>query len=204
MSGQPDQDTTETMEIDAPPTTCAPEPEVTELLADRRSLVKLSSNTVTESCGAYISRTVELLASVEPVTTVPNDEIPAEIKASISDPVAITPGLNELIPEEKMPESVPRVVFLDKPDTQITPSQATVRDQNILENAVATEQPTLMPDSATQPEHTEERRTEAFVLNEQRVDRGPMYYRSHTDDDSCFGMKNGTGSLARSTLAQAL
>ena len=101
------------MEIDAPSTERVLEPEVTELPADRRSSVELSSNTDTESCEAYISRTVELLASVEPVTTSPNDEVAAEIKDSISDPVVITTGLNELVPGEEMPESVPRVVFLD-------------------------------------------------------------------------------------------
>ena len=72
----------------------------------------------------------------------------------------------------------------------------------MLENAEPTEQ--LVPDSATQTEQTEERRSEDIGLNEQRVDRWPMDYWSHTDDDSCFGMETDTGSLEQSTLAQAL
>ena len=73
MNGQPSQDAAEIMEVDTPPTARAPEPEFIEMPADRRSLVELSSNTDTESCEAYISRTVELLASVEPVSLGPNN-----------------------------------------------------------------------------------------------------------------------------------
>ena len=94
MDGQPSQDATEIMEIDTPQAAKAPEPEVTELPAEKRSLVELSSTTDTESCEAYISRTVELLASVESTATNPNNEFSDEAKASTI--AAITPGLNEL------------------------------------------------------------------------------------------------------------
>ena len=203
MSGQPSQDAAEIMEVDTLPTARAPEPEVSELPADKRSLVELSSNYDTESCEAYTSRTVELLASVEPVTLGPNNELPAETKVSVSDPIAITPGLNELIPEEEVPGSVPRVVFLDKPDAHITPTGTTSEEQNMLASSGPKEQATLMSNSVTQQGQTEEGTTKASVQNEQQVNRGLMDYRSQTDDDSCFGMETDTGSLARSTLAQA-
>ena len=101
-----------------------------------------------------------MLASVEPVTTGPNNELLVETKISISDPVAINPGLIELIPEEELPESVSRVVFLDKPDAQITPIEATSEDQNMLPGSVSIEQPTLVPDPATHQGQTEEGMTE--------------------------------------------
>ena len=156
MSGQPNQETTEAMEVDPPSIERAPEPEVTELPVDKRSIVELSSNTDTEGCEAYISRTVELLASVESATMSPNVQIPVEIKASVSDPVAVTPGLNELIPEEQMPEGVPRVVFLDKPDIQVTPSEATITEQNTLEKVEPSEQPIMVPESVAQTEQSTE------------------------------------------------
>ena len=99
MKGQPSQDAAEIIEVDTPPTARAPEIKVTELPTDKMSLVELSSNTDTESCEAYISRTVELLASVEPVTLGLNNELSAETKVSTSDPLAITPGLNEWFPK---------------------------------------------------------------------------------------------------------
>ena len=134
----------------------------------------------------------------------PNVEIPDETKASVSDPVVITPGLNELVPEEQMPENVPRVVFLDKPDIQVTPSEATITDQSTVENVELSEQPILVPECVAQTEQTTEGGLGATAPDEQRLDRGLMDYRSHTDDDSCFGMETDTGSIARSTLAQAL
>ena len=132
MDGQPSQDATEIMEVDTPQAAKAPEPEVTEVPAEKRSFVELSSTTDTESCEAYISRTVELLANVEPTATNPNNEFPDEVKASISDPLAVTPGLNELLPNEEVPEGVPRVVFLDKPDEKITPAVTTPEGQDEL------------------------------------------------------------------------
>ena len=120
------------MEVDTPQAAKAPEPEVTELSAEKRSLVELSSTTDTESCEAYISRTVELLESVEPTATNPNNEFPDEAKTSTSDPIAITRGLNELLPDEEMPEGVPRVVFLDEPDAKTIPTVTISEEQNEL------------------------------------------------------------------------
>ena len=108
MSGPPNQVTTEAMEIDVPTTDHMQELEVTEIPVDKGSVAELSSNTDTESCEAYISRTVELLASVESITTIPNEKTPAQAKTSINDHVAITPGLNELIPEDHEPDDVAR------------------------------------------------------------------------------------------------
>ena len=53
-------------------------------------------------------------------------------------------------------------------------------------------------------DQTGEGRPEATGWSEQGVDGGLMEYRSHTEDDCCFGMDMDTGSLARSTLAHAL
>ena len=89
MDGQPSQDATDIMEVDTPQAAKAPEPEVTEVPTEKRSLVELSSTTDTESCEAYISRTVELLANVEPTATNPNNESPDEVKASTSDPQSL-------------------------------------------------------------------------------------------------------------------
>ena len=74
----------------------------------------------------------------------------------------------------------------------------------MLASSAPSEQATLISDSAIQQGQTEEGTTEASARNEQQVNRGPMDYRSLTDDDSCFGMETENGSLARSTLAQAL
>ena len=203
MSGQPSQDAAEIMEIDVPPTTQELEPAVTEVPADKRSLVELSSNTDTESCEAYISRTVELLANVEPVTLDPNNELPLGAKVSVSEPVAMTPGLNELIPEEEeLPEDVPRVVFLDKATDQVAVTGASPKEQNMLIDPMPSE--TLVPNSASQQEKVEGGAAGSSEQGEREVNRGNMDYRSQTDDESCYGMETDTGSLARSTLAQAL
>ena len=118
MSGQPIQDITEVMEADQQSVEQIPEPEVTELPVDKRSITELSSNTDSESCEAYFTRKIESLTALESATTSPNNFIPGEDKASESDLVAISPGLNESIPESHASEDVPKVVFLDKPDTQ--------------------------------------------------------------------------------------
>ena len=204
MDGQPSQDATEIMEVDTPQAAKAPEPEVTEVPAEKRSLVELSSTTDTESCEAYIRRTVELLANVEPTATNPNNEFSDEVKASTSDPLAVTPGLNELLPNEEVPEGVPRVVFLDKPDEKIFPAVTTSEGQDGLvgpDRGVA-----VVPTVGTvvQQEQTEEETAENYSHDEQLSNQVPMDYRSQTDEDTCFGMETDTGSLARSTLAQAL
>ena len=204
MDGQPSQDATEIMEIDTPQAAKAPEPEVTELPAEKRSLVELSSTTDTESCEAYISRTVELLASVEPTATNPNNEFSDEVKASTSDPLAITPGLNELLPKEEVPEGIPRVVFLDKPDEKITPAVTTSEGQDELVSPDRGVVVTPTANTVVQQEQTEEEIAENISHDEHLSNQVPMDYRSQTDEDTCFGMETDTGSLARSTLAQAL
>ena len=204
MDGQPSQDATEIMEVYTPQAAKSPEPEVTELPAEKRSLVELSSTTDTESCEAYISRTVELLASVEPTATNPNNEFSDEVKASTSDSLAITPGLNELLPNEEVPECVPRVVFLDKPDEKITPAVTISEGQDELVSPDRGVVVTPTPNTVYQQENTEEEITENILHDEQLSNQVPMDYRSQTDDDTCFGMETDTGSLARSTLAQAL
>ena len=103
-----------------------------------------------------------------------------------------------------MPVSVPRVVFLDKLDTQTTPSEATVGDQNMPETAGRLNSPRWCPILPRKQNRQKKEDLKPPAPNEQRVDRGPMDYRSHTDDFSCFGMETDTGSLAQSTLAQAL
>ena len=204
MDGQPSQDATEIMEIDTPQAAKAPEPEVAELPAEKRSLVELSSTTDTESCEAYISRTVELLASVEPTATNPNNEFSDDVKASTSDPLAITPGLNELLPNEDVPEGVPRVVFLDKPDEKITPAVTTSEGQDELVSSDRGVVVTPAANTVVQQEQTEEEIAENTSHDEQLSNQVPMDYRSQTDEDTCFGMETDTGSLARYTLAQAL
>ena len=107
MDGQPQQNVAEEMEVDPPSIEQAPGSEVTEVPADKRSVIELSSNTDSESCDAYIKRTVELLDSAErdpagpadKIPASPADEIPAEVKLSVSELVAVTPALNEMIPE---------------------------------------------------------------------------------------------------------
>ena len=69
---------------------------------------------------------------------------------------------------------------------------------------ILTEQPASILTPGVQMDQAEKRRSDVTNLDEQRDDRGLMDYRSHTDDDSCFGMETDIGSLARSTLAQAL
>ena len=204
MNGQPSQDAAEIMEVDTPQAAKAPEPEVTELSAEKRSLVELSSTTDTESCEAYISRTVELLESVEPTATNPNNEFPDEAKTSTSDPIAITRGLNELLPDEEMPEGVPRVVFLDEPDAKTIPTVTTSEEQNELVSPDRGVVVASTTSTVVQQEQTEEETAGNTSQDEQRSNRGPMDYRSQTDDDTCFGMETDTGSLARPTLAQAL
>ena len=204
MDGQPSQIPVEDMDVDVPNTEQSHEFEATKSPVDRQSVVELSSNTDTESCEAYISRTVELLASVEPNTTLSNEETTVGEKTSISDSVAITPGVNELIPECQGADDVPKVVFLDKPDSIVEEPECSDKSQN---NTEFTENvPATMPVSAPveQLNSAIEEVQEAATAIAQEGDQGLMYYRSQTEDDSCFGMETDTGSIARSTLADAL
>ena len=204
MDGQPSQIPAEDMDVDVPNTERSQELEATRLPVDKQSVVELSSNTDTESCEAYISRTVELLASVGPITTHSNEETTVGEKTSISDPVAITPGVNELIPEGQEADDVPKVVFLDKPDSIVEEPECTDKSQNnpeFTENAPAAMSvsvPVVQLNSAI------EEVQETATAMTQEGDQGLMDYRSQTEDDSCFGMETDTGSVARSTLADAL
>ena len=204
MDGQPSQIPADDMDVDVPNTEQSHEFEATRSPVDKQSVVELSSKTDTESCEAYISRTVELLASVEPITTLPNEETTVGVKTSISDPVAITPGVNELIAEGQEADDVPKVVFLDKPDSIDEEPECTDKSQN---NAEFTENaPATMPVSAPveQLNSAIEEVQETATAITQEGDQGLMDYRSQTEDDSCFGMETDTGSVARSTLADAL
>ena len=113
MSGQPKQDVAAPMETNQQSIEPVPAPEITELPVDKRSIVELLSTSDSESCEAYISRKVE---SLQPAPANPNDVIPGEGKVSMSDPVTVTPCINELIPEPQTPDDVPKVVFLNKPE----------------------------------------------------------------------------------------
>ena len=98
MDGQPEQNVTEQMEIDSPTVGQMLESENRGSPTDIRSIVELSSNTDTESCEAYIRRTAELLESAEQDPASRATEIPVEAKSSVSELVAVTPALNEMIP----------------------------------------------------------------------------------------------------------
>ena len=103
-----------------------------------------------------------------------------------------------------MPEGVPRVVFLDKPDDKIIPTVTTSEGQNEL--VIPDRGVVVTPTASTvvQQEQTEEETAGSISNDEQQSNQVPMDYRSQTDEDTCFGMETDTGSLARSTLAQAL
>ena len=55
MSGQPIHDNAEVMESDQQSVEQIPEPEVTELPLDKKSIAELSWNTDSESCGLTLS-----------------------------------------------------------------------------------------------------------------------------------------------------
>ena len=145
-----------------------------------------------------------MLASVEPLTTIPNEETPGEAKTSISDPVAITSGLKELIPEGHEPDDVPKVVFLDQPDSVVGEPEGNGMGQDNAEFTVGTPDPALASIPVAQSGQKAEEGPETTAVVEQEGDRGLMDYRSQTEDDSCLGMETDTGSVAHSTLAQAL
>ena len=236
MDGQPEQNVTEQMEIDSPTVGQMLESENRGSPTDIRSIVELSSNTDTESCDAYIRRTAELLESAEQDPASRATEIPVEAKSSVSELVAVTPALNEMIPEVQLTESVPKVVFLDKPDSQEGTNNTTIGrqdltsaskvvDQSLMASnpevgvvATTTEGPSqpanigLVEQVLEEPQVTpnlqgaQEGRQEidASGSGDLQVSKGPMDYRYQTDEDSCFEMETDTGSMARSTLGQAL
>ena len=125
-------------------------------------------------------------------------------RASESEPVAVTPGLNEMIPDASHPVDVPDVIFLDKATAQAATSEAI--DSNLATDeapviASQTLQTTLPESQAVQQSEV----TPATNPTDENGDiQGQMDYRSQTEDESCPGMDTDTGSMARSTLAQAL
>ena len=132
------------METDQHSVEQIPEPEVTEVPVDKRFFVELSSTTVSETCEAHFTQKIESLKALESATTSPNVLIPGVDETSESDPVAITPGLNELVPESHASEDVPKVVFLDKPDTQTELPEITGPSQDSAEALAITTHHTLL------------------------------------------------------------
>ena len=59
MSGQPIHDNAEVMESDQQSVEQIPEPEVTEVPLDKKSIAELLWNTDSESCEAYFIRKIE-------------------------------------------------------------------------------------------------------------------------------------------------
>ena len=178
-----------------------PEPETTELSMDKTSILELLSTIDSESCEAYISRKVESLELAQPS---PNDLISNQNKTSLSDPLTVTPGMNELMPETQVPEDVPRVIFLDRPEEQTEQPQVTNISANTVGITTSAEQPVVILASEVPIDQTGQTRSDANESEEQRDHRSLMDYGSQTDDDSRFGMGTDTRSIERSTLAQAL
>ena len=203
MSGQPTQGIIEEMETDQESVEQIPEPEVSVLPVDKTSFVELSSTTDTKSCEAYFTRKVESLSAIEATTMSPNGLLLGTDKVSVCEAVAITPGLNELVPESHVSDDVTKVVFLDKPDSVAGDPEDTGLGPDSVQVLGTTPDLAPIPAPAVQSGQTGEGRPETTALSEQEGDQGLMDSRSQTADDSCFGMENDTGSIARSTLAQA-
>ena len=204
MSGQPAQDNIEAMETDQAQLEQPQEPEVIELRTDLRSVIELSSTTDSESCEAYFTRKIECLTNSEEDVTAATNATSNVARASESEPVAVTPGLNEMIPDASRPVDAPDVVFLDKATVQAAISEAidpnfATDETPIIESQ--TTQTTLPEGQAVQQSEV----TPASSPTDENGDvQGQMDYRSQTEDESCPGMDTDTGSIARSTLAQAL
>ena len=205
MNGQPAQDNVEAMETDQPQLEQPQEPEGIELRTDRRSIIELSSTTDSESCEAYFTRKIECLTISEEDVTAATATTSNLVRASESEPVAVTPGLNEMMPDTDRPVDVPDVVFLDKAPTQTAISGAIESNLATVETPVLesqTDPPTTVPEGqAVQQSEV----TPATNPTDEYGDvQGQMDYRSQTEDESCPGMDTDTRSMARSTLAQAL
>ena len=204
MSGQPAQDNIEAMETDQPQLEQPQEPEVIELRTDLRSVIELSSTTDSESCEAYFTRKIECLTNSEENVTAATYATSNVVRASDSKPVAVTPGLNEMIPDASRPVDVPDVIFLDKATAQAATSEA-------IDSNFATDETPVIESQTTQttlPEGQAVQQSEVTPAtnptDENGDVQGQMDYRSQTEDESCPGMDTDTGSMARSTLAQAL
>ena len=142
MSGQPTQDNVEAMETDQPQLEQPQELEVIELRTDLKSIIELSSTTDSESCEAYFTRKIECLTNSEEDVTAATVTTSNLVRASESEPVAVTPGLNEMMPDTSHPVDVPDVVFLDKATAQTAISGAVESNSAIVETPVLESQTT--------------------------------------------------------------
>ena len=204
MSGQPAQDNVEAMATDQPQLEQPQEPEVIELRTDRRSIIELSSTTDSESSEAYFTRKIECLTNSEEDVTAVTTTTFSLVRASESEPVAVTPGLNEMMPDPSRPVDVPDVVFLDKATAQTAIFGAVDSNSATVETPMLESQTTqtTVPEGRTVQQSDV---TPATNPTDEYGDvQGQMDYRFQTEDESCPGMDTDTGSMARSTLAQAL
>ena len=204
MSGQPTQEIPEDMETNPPPAT--PQATVTEapLFGDLGAMASRSSGSDSESCGDYFTRKMEPLGAAETSAQDSEVELDEQEKASVSDAVATTPGLNLLFQQTENLESAPLIRFLDSsgtnPDNSGAGSEGS-SDVNFPNSSLTV---------GTQNAASSTSGQEAVSVSEPigaenfSVDRGQMDYRSNTDDDSRFDMEIEAGSQARSTLAEAL
>ena len=204
MSGQPTQDNVEAMETDQPQLEQPQEPEVIELRTELRSIIELSSTTDSESCEAYFTRKIECLTNSEEDVTAATTTTSNLVRASESEPVAVTPGFNEMMPDTSRPVDVPEVVFLDKATAQTAISE-------VIDSNFATDETPVLEShtgQTTLPEGQTVQQSEVTPATNSTDEygdvQGQMDYRSQTEDESCPGMDIDTGSMARSTLAQAL
>ena len=192
------------METDLPQLEQSQEPEVIELRTDLRSIVELSSTTDSESCEAYFTRKIECLTNPEEDVAAATNTTSNVVRASESEPVAVTPGLNEMMPDANRLVDVPDVVFLDKATAQAATSEA-------IDSNFATDETPVIESQTTQttlPEGQTVQQNEVTPAtnptDENGDVQGQMDYRSQTEDESCPEMDTDTGSMARSTSAQAL
>ena len=113
MSGQRLHDSNVKLDINPRQTPQASEAEIPERPRDLRAIIELSSTSDTESCGAYFTRKIESLGTEDPITLDDDDELTEQGKASVSDPVHVTPGLN--FPEDPVETTgyVPKVTYLE-------------------------------------------------------------------------------------------
>ena len=167
VSGQPTQENPEDMERN--PSLSTPQITVKEVQssADLGAAVEHSSASDSESCGAYFTRKMESLGAVEVFPYETKGEPCAQGKASVCDPVSITPGLNLLPQETEITEISPQVTFL----VNSGPSSGTLGVTNSDAGQMA------------------ESGSECIGTDTASVRRGQMDYRSHTDDDYRFDMK---------------
>ena len=182
MSGQPTQENPEDMETNPSLTTPQTTVMETQVTVDPEVTQEQLTASDSESCGTYFTRKMESLGAAEATVFETGDEPCTQGKTSVSDLVSVTPGLNLLLQESEVTNVTPQVTFLDDPG----PSTRTLGVVNTGIGQMA------------------ESESECVGTDTASASRGPMDYRSHTDDDSRFDMDFETASQARSTLADAL